>query len=209
MYHLRLLHEAHFIFTIHIVEPDDRLGVPGIFGYVVARADVLEALVTEYHRRLEHVYEVEHGQKKAAATIIRELMPEIRTFNSTPLGQILNIRSCISSGPGRCRQTTRPTSRPSRHTSNRNCHPTAPSARRSGSRHAKPNSVAATATAISLIGRAPSWPARWKFPTRLPARPWMPRRAVKSAPPCCAPGARRSFCHRRRINAHDKQDRRS
>lgn len=91
MYHLRLLHEAHFIFTIHIVEPDDRLGVPGIFGYVVARADLLEALVAEYHRRLEHVYEAEHGQKKAAATIIRELMPEVRTVNSTPLGQILNI----------------------------------------------------------------------------------------------------------------------
>lgn len=91
MYQLRLLQEAHFIFMIHIVEPDDRLMIPGIYGYVVAKKEILQLLLAEYHRRLEHVYEVQLFKRKAASTIIRELMPEVKQYNNTPLGKILNI----------------------------------------------------------------------------------------------------------------------
>lgn len=91
MYQLRLLQEAHFIFMIHIVEPDDRLMIPGIYGYVVAKNEILHPLVAEYHRRLEQVYEAQLFKRKAASTIIRELMPEVKQYNNTPLGQILNI----------------------------------------------------------------------------------------------------------------------
>lgn len=91
MYHLRLLQEAHFIFVICIVEPDLRLNIPGIYGYAVAKNEILQPLLAEYHRRLEQIYEVQFSKRKAFSTIIRELMPEVKQYNNTPIGQVLNI----------------------------------------------------------------------------------------------------------------------
>lgn len=93
LYYLRILTESNFIFTIHLVEPDPLLRIPGIYGYVVSELNILEPLLREFHKKLESIYESEKKKKVSADMIIRELMPQIRELNNTALGEVLNV--CI------------------------------------------------------------------------------------------------------------------
>lgn len=92
-YYLKLLAEANYIFIINIVKPDINLKIPGIDGYVVSEKPILESLLGEYKKRLEHIYEVEKRKSSGADTIIRELIPHIKDYNNSSIGKVLNI--CI------------------------------------------------------------------------------------------------------------------
>lgn len=92
-YYLKLLAEANYIFIINIVKPDLHLKISGIDGYVVSEKPILESLLGEYKKRLEHIYEVEKRKSSGADTIIRELIPHIKEYNNTSIGKVLNI--CI------------------------------------------------------------------------------------------------------------------
>ena len=88
---LKLLRDAHYLFIIHIIEADEHLKVPGVDGYVIAKADVIDALISEFSKRLERIYETQFQKRKGAAMIIRELMPVVKQYNRTPLGRELNV----------------------------------------------------------------------------------------------------------------------
>jgi len=92
-YYLKLLAESNFIFVIQIVKPDTILRIPGIDGYVVAELDIIEKLLAVYNQRLITIYEAEKRKLAGVETIIRELMPNVKELNNTPLGKVLNI--CI------------------------------------------------------------------------------------------------------------------
>ncbi|MFN3604073.1 MAG: hypothetical protein ACK4UJ_05120 [Leptonema sp. (in: bacteria)] len=90
-YYLKILIESNFIFVINLVKPDPILKISGIDGYVVTEKSVLESLLVEYKKRLEHIYELEKRKRKGAEVILRELMPKIKEYNNTTLGKVLNI----------------------------------------------------------------------------------------------------------------------
>ena len=88
---LRMLEEAHFLFAMTLVEPDEALMIPGVEGYIVTEPVVLRNLRARATSELEQSYEQQFYQRKQATTIIRELLPRARSFNNTPLGRALNM----------------------------------------------------------------------------------------------------------------------
>ncbi len=88
---LRLLSEAHYIFTIKIVEADENLMISGIYGYIAAEIPIVAKLKERYFRELELAYSSQFYNRKQAAAIMRELVGDARRFNNTPLGNALNI----------------------------------------------------------------------------------------------------------------------
>ena len=90
-YFLRLLNEAHYLFRIHLVEPDDTLMVEGINAYVVAEVAIMRPIKDFANGELETLYEQQFYRRKQANVIIKELLPQVRTFNNTPLGRSLNM----------------------------------------------------------------------------------------------------------------------
>lgn len=91
LFHLRLLTDSHFIFSIRVAEPDEAKGLPGVYGYVVADTAILHPLLAEYQHRLEQAYQSQTGKQKGAASITRELMANVREHSATPLGKVLHI----------------------------------------------------------------------------------------------------------------------
>ena len=89
-YYLRVLSDAHYIITIHIVEADERLMIAGTNGYVVAEQSLLDEVRSYSYRILEQTYEAQFYRRKQATLIIREMMTDIKRYNNTPLGKTLN-----------------------------------------------------------------------------------------------------------------------
>lgn len=91
LFYLRLLDEAHFIFTIHLVENDPNLMMDGVSGYVIAESAIIETLLASTSISLEAAYEQQFYKRSSVSTIIRQLLPDARIYNNTPLGRVLNI----------------------------------------------------------------------------------------------------------------------
>lgn len=89
--YLKVLAEAHYLFEISMVEPDDTLMISGIDGYVVADIPSLKVLRERADNDLETVYEQQFYRRRQVTTIVRELLPQARNFNNTDLGRALNI----------------------------------------------------------------------------------------------------------------------
>lgn len=89
-YYLRVLSEAHYIITIHIVEADERLMISGENGYVVAELAILDEVRAYAYRLLEQTYEAQFYRRKQATLILRELMGDIKRYNNTPMGKAIN-----------------------------------------------------------------------------------------------------------------------
>lgn len=90
-YYLRVLNDAHYIFIIHMVEPDERLMIDGVNGYVVCDAELIGQLKEYGYRMLEHAYEVQNYRRKQASVIVKEMMMDVKKYNNTPLGRALNV----------------------------------------------------------------------------------------------------------------------
>ncbi|MBX7059138.1 MAG: hypothetical protein K1X75_13815 [Leptospirales bacterium] len=88
---LRLLTEAHYIFTITMVEPDDNLMIDGVYGYVVAEPTIIRQVREVAFLDLEAAHEQQFYRRKGASSVMRELVPQARTFNNTHLGRSLNV----------------------------------------------------------------------------------------------------------------------
>lgn len=88
---LKLLAEAHYIFIIRIVEPDENLDIQPLNGYVVAELVILRQVKQHAFDELEKAFSAQFYQRKNAGSIIRELVGEARTYNNTPLGNFLNM----------------------------------------------------------------------------------------------------------------------
>ncbi|MBE7437102.1 MAG: hypothetical protein HS115_01515 [Spirochaetales bacterium] len=88
---LRILIEAHYIFTFNLVEADERLMISSVRGFVVADTGVITKMRERADRQLERAYEHQFYARKAATTIMREMIGDARKFNNTPFGKALNI----------------------------------------------------------------------------------------------------------------------
>ncbi|MCB1321100.1 MAG: hypothetical protein KDK34_12650 [Leptospiraceae bacterium] len=88
---LAALAAAHSVFTVHLVEPDEEHDVDGVFGYIVADIGLVRKLESHANRKLESLYEQQFYKRKSAAGICRELLPQARMYNNTPLGRALNL----------------------------------------------------------------------------------------------------------------------
>lgn len=88
---LHLLVESHYLFPLKIVEADDALMIAGVDGYVVTDIAALKTLKEVAEDELEVAYEQQMYRRKQAATIMRELLPQARNYNNTPLGRSLNV----------------------------------------------------------------------------------------------------------------------
>ena len=89
--YLKLLSDSHYIFKVKIVEADERLKVDGIEGYVACEVQILAKLREIAAKNLERAYASQMYQRKQAAQIVREMLPQARQFNNTPLGNNLNV----------------------------------------------------------------------------------------------------------------------
>ena len=97
---LDLLKDSHFIFIINIVHPDPKYGdVIGIDAYVYADKSLVEKLKASAEKRLESIYEGQYYKKASANSIERELFPQVKKLNNTPIGRALHeyvsLRSCV------------------------------------------------------------------------------------------------------------------
>ncbi len=87
---LKALVESNMLFVLHLVEPDERLKIEAVSAYVTAEASVVNELRDFADARLEAAYERQFYRRRGAASIIKELFPEIKKYNNSPLGRILN-----------------------------------------------------------------------------------------------------------------------
>ncbi|MEQ9365537.1 MAG: hypothetical protein RIF32_14925 [Leptospirales bacterium] len=94
--YLHILVESHYLFPLSIVEPDDTLMISGAEGYVVTDIAALKTLRGKTEEDLEIAYEQQMYRRKQAATIMRELLPQARNYNNTPLGRSLNVAVMLS-----------------------------------------------------------------------------------------------------------------
>ena len=93
--YLDILKESHYIFTIRLVEPDERLSVSGIDAFLAAERSVVDHIKDRAYREIETIFEQEYFQRKQASVIARELLMEVRKYNNTPLGRHLNLTIMI------------------------------------------------------------------------------------------------------------------
>jgi len=88
---LEFLDKSHHVFTVKIVDTDERSGIKAIVGYVAAEIPVISKLKERYFQELESAYAGHFYNRKSGSTIVRELVGEAKNFNNTPLGTALNI----------------------------------------------------------------------------------------------------------------------
>lgn len=89
-YYLRVLKDAHYIFSFKIVEADDARKVKALEGYVIAEHGILTTVRENLNRDIESMYEAQFYARKPASTCIKELMSQGRQNNNTPLGKAVN-----------------------------------------------------------------------------------------------------------------------
>ncbi len=87
---VHILLESHRILHIDIIASDDARGVDKIEGYVVADMSNIRSLKNYYDSQLMILYEKQYHRARGATSIIKELFPQIRTLNTSEIGQILN-----------------------------------------------------------------------------------------------------------------------
>ena len=92
---LQALSDAHYVFRLKVVEPDEQRRVPGVYAYLAAELPLIGKLRGWADKYLEAAYEQQFYRRKQAMPILRELIPESRKYNSTELGRGLNIASML------------------------------------------------------------------------------------------------------------------
>ncbi|MEQ9363105.1 MAG: hypothetical protein RIF32_02625 [Leptospirales bacterium] len=93
--YIEALSEAHYLFRLKIVEPDEHRKSSGIYAYLVAELPLIGKLRGWADGYLEGLYEQQFYRRKQAMPILRELIPESRRFNNTELGRGLNVASML------------------------------------------------------------------------------------------------------------------
>lgn len=87
---LDLLAESNYLIACRLVEADPRMRVEAIQGYVVAEADIVRDLQAFIYERLEAAYEQQFYRRRSANAIIQEMLQNIRKYNNSHIGRILN-----------------------------------------------------------------------------------------------------------------------
>jgi len=87
---IQVLVNSHRIFSFEIILEDTMRETPGINGYVVADINVVRRLKNIFQRELMYAYNKQFNKNYLVHQIIKEIFPVIRSFNSTPLGEVAN-----------------------------------------------------------------------------------------------------------------------
>jgi|GEM_PF-223366 len=87
---IQLLLDSHKILHIDIVAKDEARNVDKIDGYVVTDMSNIRSLKNFFDSQLMLLYEKQYHRARGATSIIKELFPQIRTLNTSEIGQILN-----------------------------------------------------------------------------------------------------------------------
>lgn len=87
---IEVLLDAHKILHIDIVAEDTNRGIDKIVGYVIVDLSTIRTLKNFYDSQLMIIYEKTYHKARGATSIIKELFPQIRTLNTSEIGQILN-----------------------------------------------------------------------------------------------------------------------
>lgn len=87
---IQILLEAHKILRIEIISEDSARGTEKIEGYVVSELSLLSKLKNFFDQQLIILYQKQYHANKGAASIIKELFPQLQNLKQSELGQILN-----------------------------------------------------------------------------------------------------------------------
>ncbi|MDA3900104.1 MAG: hypothetical protein PF637_06245 [Spirochaetes bacterium] len=87
---LSILLDTHKILHIDIIAEDKVRNIDKIEGFVVTELSVIRNLKNFFEKQLIILYEKQHHKSMGAASIIKDLFPQMQTINNTEIGQILN-----------------------------------------------------------------------------------------------------------------------
>jgi hypothetical protein len=87
---INILKDSHKIFIMEVSREDANKKIDKILGYVDADILTIQKLRDVFHRALMDLYEKDIGKRKSSGQIIKELIPQLRYINHTPMGKLLN-----------------------------------------------------------------------------------------------------------------------
>jgi hypothetical protein len=87
---IQILMDSHKVLHIEITAEDEVRGIETVFGYVISDLNVIHELKNFFETQLMIVYEKTYRKAKGTSAIIKELFPQIRSLNTSEIGQILN-----------------------------------------------------------------------------------------------------------------------
>ncbi|MFW6367021.1 MAG: hypothetical protein ACOC2H_11180 [Spirochaetota bacterium] len=93
---IQILIDAHKILHIEITSRDDVRGIDTVYGYVISDLNIIRELKNFFEKQLMIGYEQQYRKAKGVSAIIKELFPQIRSLNTTEIGQILNKAVILS-----------------------------------------------------------------------------------------------------------------
>jgi hypothetical protein len=87
---LKLLADAHKIFTMEIIAEDPNRNIDRVEGYIAADFAIVTMLKNYFGDLLCRQYEQQFNKHLMVHQVIKEMFPIIKSMNSTELGQITN-----------------------------------------------------------------------------------------------------------------------
>jgi len=87
---IKILINAHQIFSLKIVQEDTTHDIPEIEGYVVANLFLLRKLKNFFENELVILYEDEYKQRFMVRRVIKEIFPRLNMLNNTQIGEVAN-----------------------------------------------------------------------------------------------------------------------
>jgi len=90
LYYLRLLVDAHYLFSFKYTEANERSHAAPIYGYVIAEHNVVSLVRNKLFGEIENLYESQFYQRKGPTTIVREIMGGGDQYRNTPIGHAVN-----------------------------------------------------------------------------------------------------------------------
>ena len=87
---IKILVNAHKIFSMEIVAEDKAREVPRVEGYVVAELAIIRKLKSFYQSELMIEYEKQFQKRMLIHQIVKEMLPIMKSMNNTSIGQLAN-----------------------------------------------------------------------------------------------------------------------
>ena len=87
---IKVLQNAHWIFSFEIILADQMRDIPSVEGFVACDITVVRRLKNVFQRELMHEYNHQNNKNYMVHQIIKEIFPVMRSFNNTPIGELAN-----------------------------------------------------------------------------------------------------------------------
>ena len=83
--------QARYVFKIVLSEGNPEKDTPDVLGFISTDIKLIQTVTDIYKDKLQAAYEHEKYQRKDATTIIKEVIPQMQIYRSTPIGKLVNI----------------------------------------------------------------------------------------------------------------------